>query len=286
MYYGILAAVISALFSTSKDVVSKKVSFNVHASVSAFASFVFALPYYLALLGVLYLLGGENFEFGPNFLLFVLLRSITDTAAELCKMHALSCADLSLIVPIFALYPLFLLATSPFITGDPLPAQGIVGIVLIVAGSIILVARPAGTFDRTQLKGIGFALVSSVCFALNSCFDRLAAQSGSAVLGGFAMTLFSAVFLIPFLMRVPQPAAALIAHQRPFFVRGFFEVGFMTCKLYALKFLTAPYVVGIQKISLLLSILSGKLIFKEKDFARRILAGAFVLAGIITIVFL
>ena len=48
---GFLACVFAALFASSKDLYSKKISLRVSGLHSAFASFIFALPFYLAIGG-------------------------------------------------------------------------------------------------------------------------------------------------------------------------------------------------------------------------------------------
>jgi drug/metabolite transporter (DMT)-like permease len=69
-------------------------------------------------------------------------------------------------------------------------------------------------------------------------------------------------------------------------VRGLLEVAFMVSKLYALQYLQAPYVVGVQRLSLLLSILGGSLFFKEPDVVRRLAAGILILGGVFLIAWL
>src|SRR5262245_32422985 len=117
---GFVAAVLSAFFSSSKDLLSKRLAFHLDGTVSTFASFGFALPFYVLVLAVLYLLGVETFECSFLFLMLVLLRSITDTFAEWLKMYAFAHGDISVVATFFSLSPLFLLITSPLITHDPL----------------------------------------------------------------------------------------------------------------------------------------------------------------------
>ena len=63
-------------------------------------------------------------------------------------------------------------------------------------------------------------------------------------------------------------------------LRGFLEIAFMVCKLYALQYLQAPYVVGIHRLSLVLSIIGGRLFFGETDTLRRLIAAAIILGGV------
>src|SRR4029077_16907185 len=85
---GILAALLSAVFSTSKDIVSKKLTVKIDGTASAFASFAFALPFYLVVLTVLGLMGYNIFAFSIAFWWLVLARALTDVFAEGMKMYA------------------------------------------------------------------------------------------------------------------------------------------------------------------------------------------------------
>src|SRR5260370_18098090 len=151
---GFVAALLSAGFSSAKDLLSKRLAFRLDGTVSTFASFGFALPFYVLLLAVLYLVGVESFEWSSLFLLLVLLRSVTDTVAEWMKMHAFAHGDISMVATFFSLSPLFLLITSPLITGDPLFLPDVPAVVLVVGGSWLMVSRPSQTGWAGQRKGL------------------------------------------------------------------------------------------------------------------------------------
>jgi drug/metabolite transporter (DMT)-like permease len=280
----IIACFIAAILSSSKDMVSKKVSFSVSGLLSAFASFSFALPYYVALLTLMWWLGLEEFAFSWAFLWLVLLRSLTDAAAEWLKMLSFSHGDISLVSTYLALAPLFLLITSPLITGDPLTNNGVLAVLLVVSGSLIAAYDSKRSRQQKSLLGIGYAIGSAIFFSLNSCFDRLAVQVASPTLSAAAMTLMAALLLAPFVLRQPQSIAICVEHRTSFLLRGLFEIGFMVLKLYALQYAQAPHVSALLGISLLLSIIGGKVLFKEEDFGRRLVAGLLVCAGVVLIV--
>jgi drug/metabolite transporter (DMT)-like permease len=280
---GLVAALLSALFSSSKDLLSKRLAFRLDGTVSTFASFAFALPFYVLVLTALALLGVEIFEWSPLFLLFVLLRSTTDTFAEWMKMYAFAHGDISVVATFFSLSPLFLLITSPLITGDPLGLPEVAAVVLVVGGSLLVVYRPSKTDWAAQRKGILLACGAALFFSLNSCFDRLAVRHGTPVFSGFTMTLLSALFLAPFVVFRRRRRQALRTHRTGLLVRGGLEVAFMVCKLYALQSLQAPDVVAIQRLSLVLSIVGGRMFFKESDFKRRLAAGLLILGGVFVV---
>jgi drug/metabolite transporter (DMT)-like permease len=280
---GIFISLLTALFGSLKDLLSKKVSFTLSGSLSAFASFLFALPFYALLLGVLWLIGKENFAFSWAFLWLVVLRSLTDAFAEWAKMSAFRFGDVSLVTCFLALVPFFLLISSPLITGDALSPLGIAAVLLTVCGSLSLVYEPSPENKGPRLKAILLAVLAAFLLSLNSCFDRLAVQIASPALSGCAMTLLSALLLLPSLLKHKTPLKEIRTESRALWGRGFFEVAFMVSKLSALQYMQAPYVTAIMQLSLLISVAGGRFIFKERHFLRRLLAAALILCGTVLI---
>lgn len=281
---GLLAACLSAFFSSAKDLVSKRLAFRLDGTISTFASFAYALPFYLLLFGEELLRGGEVFSWTAAFWGYVLLRSLTDAFAEGMKMHAFAHGEISVVSCFFALSPLFLLITSPLITGDRLTPLGAAAVAMSVCGSLVMVYEPSHVVWRNQKKGILLALGAAVFFSLNSCFDRLAVKEGTPIFSGFAMTIASAALLFPLVAFRSDTWPALVRHNRGLLLRGLLEVAFMSGKMYAIREMQAPYVVSIMRLNLLLSILGGHIFFREKDFARRLAAGTLIVAGAFLVV--
>src|SRR5262245_8673040 len=99
---GVFAAVLSAVLSSAKDLISKRLAFRIDGTLSTYASFAFALPFYVAALALLVLLGKEDLSVSTAFLWLVLLRSVTDSFAEGMKMHAFAHGDISLVATFFS----------------------------------------------------------------------------------------------------------------------------------------------------------------------------------------
>jgi drug/metabolite transporter (DMT)-like permease len=292
---GLFLAFIATTLSTSKDLISKRLASRLDGTASTFASFAFALPYYVVLLAVLWLLGNRTFALSLPFLGLVFLRSSTDTIAEGLKMHAFNHGDISVVSTFFSLAPLFLLIASPLITDDPLTLTEALAVVLCVAGSLALVYNPKSAGWGEQKKGIILATGAAVFFSLNSCFDRLAVQQDTLpdqrdtsrpVVAAFAMTLLSALFLLPVVLFNRERRAKMRAECGSLLLRGLLEAGFMTMKLTALQYLRAPEFVGIMRLSLLFAIIGGRVFFKEGDFGRRLAAGILIIAGVTLIAWL
>ena len=278
---GFIATLISACTLTAKDLVSKAVASKVHPDISTFASFLFALPFYGLLFLALYLFGGEWVVLSRTFLLLVLMRGISDVFAEGCKMRAFDKGDVSLVSGLLSLSPLILTAISPFITGDPVSGSEAMGMALIVAGGLVIVRRDRTTGKVVQPVAVVYALVGSVAFALNSALDKLAVGHAGAVTSAFAVTLCAALLTLPALSRVPAAKVQLGGNARAFLLRGLFETVFMVTKMVALTSLPAHIVVGIMRISMILTVVVGGAWFHEKDRMRRVVGTLLMYVGLV-----
>lgn len=278
---GIFAIILATLFATAKDLVSKGVSKEIHGTVSACTSFLFALPWYFLILIVGQLLGYNLFEYSGQFILYVCIRAITDSFAELFKMHALACGEISFIANFFSLSTIFLLFLAPIITGDRISSLGLVGVLIIIFSTLLLLKGPTETIPW---KGVGLALISAFFFSLNICFDRLAVQQANPIFSGFAMTLISGAILFIPMIKVVDWRSQISGSSNPLFIRGLMEVLFMISKLFGLQYLEPQYASGIQKLTLVFSVAIGGKAFHEHDQKKRILTSLLIVVGSVLIV--
>lgn len=281
---GVIAALIGAVTSTAKDLVSKLLADRVEPDLSTFASFLFALPFYAAIFAGLAFYGTEQAACSSTFLVLVLMRGISDVIAEGCKMRALERGDVSLVSGLLSLSPLILIGLSPIVTGDPVSHKEGVGILLLVIGSLILVKRDKVTGRVYQRSAIMYALAGSVAFAMNSALDKLAVGHAGPITSAFSVTACAAILTVPALFRVPRATLQLGIHHRSFLARGFFETVFMVAKMAALVTLPAHIVVGLIRISLLLTVIFGGAFFKEGDRVRRIVGAVVMYVGLMGLV--
>ncbi|RMG42636.1 MAG: EamA family transporter [Candidatus Dadabacteria bacterium] len=282
---GVVAAFIAAAFASARDLTSKKITFKLDGTLNTFGSFAFALPFYLVALIIAYFAGMNVFDISSAALFIIVLRSLSDSCAEWTRMQALTLSDISLVVPFLALAPVFLMVTSPLITGDPLTPYGIFGLLAVTAGGLYLYRGQEGTAKKANRKGIFIAILASFFFSLNHCFDRLAAQRLNPLMASFLMTLFAALLILPFAVRKEDSVSKIMKAKKILFGRGALEMGFMICKLTALKYLQAPYVVSMTATAMIMSIIGGRFFFGEKELGRRLGAGIIIFAGVVAVLF-
>lgn len=282
---GIAFSLLCATTASAKDLLSKKLAFQLDGVTSAFTSFLFALPYYAVLLLVLWLLGYEQFICTRIFFTFVLLRSVSDVAAEWLKMSSYRYGDISLVSIVFAIQPLIItLFSFVFLSERPTPIA-FAGIIIIVVGTLLLaLEKPFGMAERKlRTKAILLSFLSTVCFSVNSVFDRLAVREGSAVWSACTMTVLSGLFLAPIALRSRERRAAIRRNSNTLFRRGLLEVIAMVSKLLALQFMEVAYVAGLQKLSTLFSVIGGRILYGEKGFSTRFLSSFVIFIGALLI---
>ncbi len=269
---------------------SKALAGRVDGTTSTLASFAYALPYYCIGLTIWVTLGLPLGDLSAPFWIFVLLRSTTDAAAEWLKMSALEKAEVSLVGPFFALSPVILLFIGPLVSGDDLSLLGVVGVILTVIGSIGLlpIRRPDASFETSKrqesVQGIIMAIGASVFFAFNTLFDRLAVQRAPSIISAAAMTAAATIpFIIPVIYSESR-RKAFAKEKYLFHLRGILEVVFMTLKLSALEGLSGAYVAGLMRLSVLTTIIGGRIFFNEQQTRRRLGWGSLICLGSIFII--
>lgn len=278
---GIISIIVSTIFASSKDLLSKKLAGKISGTVSAGTSFLYAVPWYVIFLLFSKIFNENTFQFSGLFFTFVFLRAITDSFAEYFKMHALQSGEISFIANFFSITPLFLIFLAPLITGDQITQGGLIGLVIIVGSTLILLVSPS---HAIPWKGVLYALISAFFFSLNICLDRLAVQQASPIFSGFMMTVFSGVILFIPMIRVSDWKSQCTTNSKILTLRGLFEVIFMTLKLFGLRYLEPQYASGIQKLTLVFSVAIGGKAFNEKEQGKRILASLGIVIGSIVII--
>jgi drug/metabolite transporter (DMT)-like permease len=280
--FGVVLCLGAAVCASTKDVCSKILASRISPAASTFFSFAYAIPFYLLLLPIIYLFDLEVFSWSSSFLMVLALRALSDWGAESFKMKALAATDLSFAASFLALSPVFLLFLAPWITGDSVGWLGVLSVLFVVLGSLVLTWSPQGF--QFSVKGALFALLSSLFFALNTCFDRLAVQDGGPYQAAFGVTILAGLLSLPTawmsrsergLWAVPAGATSAL------WSRGSLEVLFMMAKLTALTVLAPQYVVALMRVSVFLSTLAGLFVLREGDRLRRICASLLILCGVL-----
>jgi len=208
----------------------------------------------------------------------------------LLYIKAIKLSDLSLAVPLVALTPLFMLLTSPLIVGEyPNFFDGI-GVFLIVMGSYLLNIKEKSQGYLAPFKALlhqpGSKLMLLVAFlwSITTNFDKIGVQNSSPIFWVFALLTTMSVLLLPVLLHnTSNPKRQIIQYLPMLMATGFFNALGVICQMQALTMTLVVQVIALKRTSVLMGVLFGHFIFKEKDIQERFLGAAIMMGGVLFI---
>lgn len=280
-----LFAFLAALFSSLDGVFSKKALRDLDEYMMAGAFRFFALPF---LLPVLLFTGIP--EIGSQFWPALIGGAGVSVIAMILIMKSLKHFDLSLVTPMIAFTPLFLLLTSPIINNEFPAPLGIVGVVTIVAGSYLLHIREmkGGLLGPLKAilknKGSRMMFIAAFLWSITSNLDKIGIQNSSPFFWPVAMGLMTSLAMIPIIFwKSKTPLIKIPTNLKNLVSIGLFSSLTMIFQMLALSLTFVAYVISIKRTSAIMSVIWGKLFFKEKGIRERLIGAVIMVLGVVLI---
>ena len=281
----LILASLSAFFEAVKDVVSKH---NLKANdeyVVTWSLTFFTAAFLTPLLFII-----EIPPLNQQFWIALLIGGSMNAVIALLYIKAIKLSDLSLAVPLVALTPLFMLLTSPLIVGEyPNFFDGI-GVFLIVMGSYLLNIKEKSQGYLAPFKALlhqpGSKLMLLVAFlwSITTNFDKIGVQNSSPIFWVFALLTTMSVLLLPVLLhKTSNPKRQIIRYLPMLMATGFFNALGVICQMQALTMTLVVQVIALKRTSVLMGVLFGHFIFKEKDIQERFLGASIMMGGVVFI---
>ncbi|MCK9630382.1 MAG: DMT family transporter [Methanoregula sp.] len=245
---------------------------------------------------------------GPDFVFAVAATSTINVAATTLIFWALKSTDISLAVPMLSFTPLFLLVTAALLLHETPSVIGFTGIIIIVTGSYILntAAEHTRLLDpfRSMVShpGIFSMLIVSFLYAIAIGFDKMVVLNSDTVFGsGVVFLVIGSGFLGILLLKrrserkrsglsVSTPvvtAGTSYRHHRDILVAGMAIGLIVTIEAMAINTAyleqIAPYVIAIKRMSILITVLYGTVVFHEGGIIRRISGAGLMVCGVVLI---
>ncbi len=141
---------------------------------------------------------------------------------------------------IIALSPLCVMMLAALFLKEPLTGQKTLGVVLGIAGAVLLIvfADNSGTTGNNNLLGIGLACVSIFAYSIYLIIMRSVAQKYSAVTQMKWMFLFTAIILVP-LGAYEYPQQTIFSSECDW--SGILELGFVILFSTSLGYFLMPF---------------------------------------------
>lgn len=280
-------AFLTATFESLKDVTSKHTIPRSNEYVVAWAWMIFAVPFLLPAV----LIQGIP-EIKPQFWVALGVSTLILSSSLVLYMKAIKASDLSLTIPMIAFTPMFMLITSPLIVGEFPPPLGIVGVLLIVAGSYVLnikelrkglkgLAAPYRALLREQ--GPRMMLLVAFLWSINGNIDKIGIQNSAPFFWIMSANAVSGVVITPIMLWNSKQTSQITANWKYLILIGLLAALVGLSQMTALTMTLVAYVISVKRFSVVLGVLFGGLLFKEKGLSER-LTGVFIMvAGVLCI---
>ncbi len=278
----LILGIFTAFFEALKDVFGKqnlkKSDEYVVAWSLSFFSVIFLIPW------VIYTgIPALNSQFWFSLLIGGSINAVT----ALLYIKAIKVSDLSLTVPLVALTPLFMLLTSPLIVGEYPSFFDYIGILLIVTGSYLLNIKKKSQGYLAPFKallkepGPKLMLIVAFLWSITSNFDKIGVKNSSPIFWLFSIFGTMSVLLLPILLhKTPNPSRKILKQLPMLAAMGFFNAIGVLCQMQALTLTLVVQVIAIKRTSVLMGVLFGHFIFKEKDIQQRLLGAGIMILGV------
>lgn len=241
-------------------------------------------------LAVVYFMASPH-GYRPSFPVWLGISLLGNTFAFYGYVRALEASEVSLVSPLFSLSPLFMLLTSWLILSEFPDLPGLVGVLVIVAGTYGLASAPGQAwldpFRRLwRDSGCRWALGMSFVWSVTANVDKLAVRASSPLAYTFWSHVGLTLLLLVILSRsfgsldsasasggIGYPLLGLLGV-------GLFQALMAGTQMYAIMMTDVTYVIAVKRSGMLLSVLLGGLLLGERHLGRRFLASLVILAGL------
>lgn len=224
---------------------------------------------------------------GGKTLLFLILSGAATGASWLCYFKALQLGDVTKVVPIDKSSIVLTILLAFLFLGEPIGPFQSVGIVLIGAGTFLMIEKKA-VAESSAAQGKGwmlYAFGSAIFASLTSILGKVGIVGIESNLGTAIRT--SVVLVMAWLMvlvtgktgtvrEIPRKELSFIC------LSGLATGASWLCYYRALQDGLASVVVPIDKLSLLITVAFSRLVFHEKLTARSRWGLTFIVAGTFT----
>jgi len=205
-------------------------------------------------------------------------------------MKAIRLSPLSLTLPYLAFTPAFMIFTGFVFLGEIPNIWGLAGIVITCIGGYVLNLEPGKHSFLAPIKavfketGSWLMLIVALLFSFSAVIGKKGILHSSPLF--FTMTFFAA---LSFLTLVALLALGKI-HLKTFgdhWAKGMVAgiLFFIHCLShgFAISMVKASYMISVKRLSALIGIIYGRLFFKEKHIAMRLVGAGLMLAGAVLI---
>jgi drug/metabolite transporter (DMT)-like permease len=280
-------SLICAFTLATSDALTKKALVESDEYLVAWFRLLFALPVLLILLFFIPV-PAIDAQFYRAFALSLPLEII----ALVLYIKALRISPLSLTLPFLSLTPVFLIFFSYLILGEKVSLRGGAGILLLAGGSYILNLHEMRNGFLSPFRAIGrekgsiLMIVVAFIYSITSSLGKMAIEHSSPLFFGATYFIVLTVLFSPIALVAGKDKEMFLkgeGYKRLFFPGLFYSIMIVTHML-ALGLTNVAYMISVKRTSLIMGVIYGYFLFKEKNIRERLSGTILMFAGFVMIV--
>ncbi len=303
---GLLMAGATSISNVVKDISAKKVVDHHELIASTFWIRLFAaIAFVLALLGRAWMgtaphfrsTGGELFGIDgltlgplPTYLIYLSIEVLMVAVSTLLYFRAMQVTPISLCMPYISFTPVFLIVTGQVMLGEMPAAEKLIGVVMIFIGSLAMhrllfangwlepvkaIWRERGCF---YMLLVGF--VNSITNPIDKQLVMMTDAFTQACAFGAGMCVFFTILLF-----ARRADAGKVIRAVPYWaaLAGTLEAVALIFQLSSHNYIDVVITISVKRAGIILVVLLGWLIFKEKGIGDKLIASSVMLIGVLII---
>jgi drug/metabolite transporter (DMT)-like permease len=283
MYVGVILSLITALLAAAADALSKKASATQSIYMISLSRWVFALP----ILWMMTFKAPAPTTFGTNLFIAIAILAPLEMLAMILYIKAIANHDLSVTVPLLSLTPLFLLITGSVFLQEKITSQGIVGVCTVLSGIYIMNISNLQKGVLAPFKAV-FQNQGSMLVTIVALIYTVTSTLGKKVVLVTGAEFFSFWYLC--LLSIGVVPVMLFKGENPLGIFKNFKINLLIgtvvgiasySQFTAYGFCPIAYVIAIKRLSILFSVILGRMIFHEQAFGSRSAGAALAFLGVV-----
>ncbi|MEB2775874.1 DMT family transporter [Algoriphagus sp. D3-2-R+10] len=242
----------------------------------------------ICLLGLGFL---EIRELGKDFWFFSLLGGIFGAMGNALLVKALQRGNLSILGPINSYKSIVGVIFGVFLLGEIPNLWGIIGIAIIIYGSYLVLDTTDERFTPALLrnKEIQFRIGAMIITAIEAIFVKKVIIASSPPIAFISWCVFGAIFsfviLLAFRVNLNHEVSSLKNGAFGKLLVLIICIGTMQLSTnYVFENMDVGYALSLFQLSILVSVLLGYRVFREKDIRKKILGSVIMIAGSVIII--
>jgi len=223
-----------------------------------------------------------------TFAVYLVLDVSLITIVMWLYFRALQISPLSMCIPFLAFTPVFLIPTSYILLGQKPQPIKLLGVVLIVIGSLAMhrtlfaVGWSAPIKAVISEKGSRYMLLVALIFSLTNPLDKKLVDMSDVYVeaASYGIGLVISFYLLARSQRADFAAAAR-GNFKWIALAGTFDAVSLLFQLAAYTYLSVVITVSIKRAGIVLSVFAGWLFFRERGITDKVIASTVMFCGVL-----